>query len=98
MKVSDYIAKFLVNRGVKDVFFLEGSACASLIVSIAQNKDLNYYCNLHEQAGAFGVDGYYKACRKLTVMVATSGPGGQNLLNGIAASYYDFLAYMARPW
>ena len=89
MIVSDYIAKFLVERGIKDVFFIDGSACASLIVAVARNKDLKYYCPLHEQAGAFAIDGYVKTNRKLSVMIATSGPAGQNLLNGIAASYYD---------
>ena len=89
MIVSDYIAKVLADKGIKDVFFVEGSACASLIVAIARNKNLKYYCTLHEQAGAFAVDGYFKANRKLSVMIATSGPGGQNLLNGVAASYYD---------
>ena len=89
MIVSDYIAKFLSDNGIKDVFFIDGSACASLIVSVARNKNLKYFCPLHEQAGAFAVDGYVKTNRKLSVMIATSGPAGQNLLNGIAASYYD---------
>lgn len=89
MIVSDYIAKFLVESGIKDVFFIDGSACASLIVAVARNKNLKYYCPLHEQAGSFAVDGYVKSNRKLSVMIATSGPAGQNLLNGIAASYYD---------
>ena len=89
MLVADYIAKFLVQNGIKDIFFIDGSACASLIVGVAKNKDLKYYCPLHEQAGAFAVDGYVKASGNLTAMIATSGPAGQNLLNGIAASWYD---------
>ncbi len=86
---SEYIANFLVKKGIKDVFLIEGSACASIVVAIAQNKNLNYYCNLHEQASAFAADGYFKATRKMAAVVVTSGPGGQNLLNGIAAGYYD---------
>ena len=89
MIVSEYIADFLVKKGIRDVFFIEGSACASIVVAIARNKKLRYYCPLHEQAGAFAADGYYKATGKMTAMLATSGPGGQNLLNGIAASFYD---------
>jgi len=89
MIISEYIADFLTKRGIKEVFFIEGSACASLIVAIARNKKLRYYCPLHEQAGAFAADGFFKASGRMTAMVATSGPGGQNLLNGIAASYYD---------
>ena len=89
IKVSDYIVNFLVEKGIKDVFFIDGSACASMIVAVARNKNLRYFCPHHEQAGAFAVDGYYKASGKLSAMIATSGPAGQNLLNGIAASYYD---------
>lgn len=89
MLVADYIAEFLVARGIKDVFFIDGSACASMIVGVARNSSLTYFCPFHEQAGAFAVDGYVKASGSLTAMIATSGPAGQNLLNGIAASYYD---------
>ncbi len=89
MIVSEYIADFLAKKGIKDVFFVEGSAAASLVAMVAENKKLKYYCPLHEQAGAFMVDGYFKVSRKLASMMATSGPGGENLLNGIAASYYD---------
>jgi len=89
MNVSEYIVDFLVKKGIRDVFFVEGSAAASLVVAVARNKKLNYYCPLHEQAGAFMIDGYFKASRRPAVMIATSGPGGQNLLNGIAASFYD---------
>jgi len=89
MIVSDYISKFLVDRGIEDIFLIDGSACASLIVAVARNKKLKYFCPLHEQAGAFAVDGYFKTNRKMSVMIVTSGPAGQNLLNGIAASYYD---------
>ncbi|MBI3793929.1 MAG: thiamine pyrophosphate-binding protein [Nitrospinae bacterium] len=89
MIASDYIAEFLVSKGIKDVFCLEGAACAGLVVAVARNKNLNYFCPLHEQTGSFALDGYVKATRKLSVMIATSGPGGQNVLNGVAASYYD---------
>ena len=89
MIISKYIVDFLVKKGIRDIFFVEGSACASIVVAVARNKKLRYYCPLHEQAGSFAADGYFKATRKMTVMIATSGPGGQNLLNGIAASFYD---------
>lgn len=89
MDCSEYLSKFLVEKGIKDVFFVDGSACAALAVAVARNGNLRYFCPLHEQAGAFAVDGYFKSSGKLSVMMATSGPGGQNLLNGVAAAYYD---------
>ena len=89
MLVAEYIADFFDKKGIRDVFFIDGSACASMLVAVAQNKKLTYYCPRHEQAGSFAVDGYYKASGRVSAMIATSGPAGQNLLNGIAASFYD---------
>lgn len=89
MKVCDYIAKFLVKQGITDVFFVDGSAAAAMQVAISENPELKYWIPRHEQGGAFAVDGYFKASGKMACMIATSGPGGQNLLNGIAASWYD---------
>jgi len=85
--VSSYIARFLKDKGVKDIFFVDGSAAARLIVSASE--EMNYYCPLHEQAGAFMVDGYFKASGRASAMIATSGPGALNLVTGIATSYYD---------
>jgi len=89
MNVSDYIANFFVRKGIKDIFLVDGAACACMIVSVANNSNLRYFCPHHEQAGAFAIDGYVKASGKPSVMIATSGPAGQNLINGIAASWYD---------
>lgn len=89
MIVSEYIADFLDRKYMRDIFLVDGSACASIIVAVARNKNLHYYCPLHEQAGAFAADGYFKASRMLSAVIATSGPGGINLLNGIATNYYD---------
>jgi acetolactate synthase-1/2/3 large subunit len=89
VNVSEYIAEFFVKKGIKDIFLIDGAACASMIVGVAKNKNLNYYCPHHEQAGAFAIDGYVKASGSPSVMIATSGPAGQNLINGIAASWYD---------
>lgn len=89
MIVADYLAAFLADKGITDVFFIDGAAVASLIVGVDNNKKLKYYCPWHEQAGSFAVDGYVKASGRVSAMLATSGPAGQNLINGIAASYYD---------
>ncbi|RLA82934.1 MAG: hypothetical protein DRG78_05825 [Epsilonproteobacteria bacterium] len=89
MKVSEYIGKFFEEKGIYDIFLVDGGACASIIVGVTKNKKLNYFCPQHEQGGSFAIDGYYKASRKVSAMIATSGPAGQNLINGIAASWYD---------
>jgi len=89
MQVSNYIAKHLKQSGIKDIFMIDGSACARLLVAAAEEFENHCYYPLHEQAGSFAVDAYYKTCKRMSAMIVTSGPAGQNLLNGIAASYYD---------
>ena len=89
IKVSDYIARFLVNQGVDKVFAIQGGASAHLIDSIAKCDGIEYICNQHEQASAMAADGYARVAGKLGVAIATSGPGATNLLTGCCSSYYD---------
>jgi acetolactate synthase-1/2/3 large subunit len=88
MKVANYVAGFLKEKEIKDVFLIDGAACAHLICAVA-DAGLPYHCPLHEQAGAFMIDGYQKASGRMSVMIATSGPGAENLVTGIATCYYD---------
>ena len=52
MKLSDYIASFLVKRGIRHVFAITGGASAHLIDSIGRAAKIDYVCNQHEQASA----------------------------------------------
>ena len=44
---------------------------------------------MNEQAAGFAAEIYAKVKNKPGVALATSGPGGQNLLTAIANCYYD---------
>ena len=89
MKLSDYVAQFLVDRGVKDVFMLVGGAAMHLNDSIGANRQLNYVCNLHEQACAVAAEAYAKYDNRLGVAVVTAGPGGTNAITGVAGAWLD---------
>ena len=89
MKLSDYVAKFLVLSGVRHVFAIIGGASVHLIDSIARTPGIEYICPQHEQAGAMAADAYSRATGNLGVAIATSGPGATNLITGIACSYFD---------
>lgn len=89
MKLSDYIARFLVQQGVRHVFAITGGASAHLIDSVAKTKGIEYVCNQHEQASAMAADAYARATGDIGVVMATSGPGATNLLTGVCCSFYD---------
>ncbi|VTR93881.1 acetolactate synthase : Uncharacterized protein OS=uncultured bacterium GN=ACD_32C00113G0025 PE=3 SV=1: TPP_enzyme_N: TPP_enzyme_M: TPP_enzyme_C [Gemmata massiliana] len=89
MKLSDYVAAFLAEQGIRHVFAVSGGAALHLIHSVADTPGLTYVCPMHEQAGAMAADAYARVTNKLGAAVATSGPGATNLLTGVCCAYYD---------
>lgn len=89
MKLSNVVAEFLADQGIKHAFVVSGGASLHLIHSIAETPGTSYVCPQHEQAGAMAADGYARASGGLGCAVATSGPGATNLITGICSSYYD---------
>ena len=89
IKVSDYIAKWLVEYGVKHVFMISGGGAMHINDSIGKQEGLAYFCNQHEQASAIGAEGYARYSGKLAVVSVTSGPGGTNTLTGVIGQWLD---------
>ncbi|MCR4325546.1 MAG: thiamine pyrophosphate-binding protein [Patescibacteria group bacterium] len=94
IKLSDYVAEFLVRHGIEQSFVFTGGAISHILDSIftrhLRDGDMNEpICVMHEQAGSMALDAYTRATGKIGVMAVTSGPGATNLLTGIACSYYD---------
>lgn len=88
IKVSDYIASYLKSKGLETVFGISGGASLHLLHSF-ESKGVKLVCPHHEQGAAMAADAYSRAGAKLSVAVATSGPGATNLITGICTSYYD---------
>ncbi|OGN05659.1 MAG: hypothetical protein A2831_00555 [Candidatus Yanofskybacteria bacterium RIFCSPHIGHO2_01_FULL_44_17] len=89
MKLTDYLAQYLVDRGVKDVFLITGGACAHIVDSLGKNKKISYVCMQHEQAAAMAAEAYSRVTQNIGVAVATSGPGATNLITGVCCGYFD---------
>ncbi|OGY37309.1 MAG: hypothetical protein A3E36_02030 [Candidatus Andersenbacteria bacterium RIFCSPHIGHO2_12_FULL_45_11b] len=89
MKLSDYIAQFLVEQGIRHAFVLSGGAAVHMIDSIARNPKIDYVCPQHEEQEAMSADAYSRITGNLGVGITTSGPGGTNLLTGVCCSYFD---------
>jgi len=90
MKLSDYIAQFLIDRGCTHVFGYQGGAVTHMVDSLYRYKDRIRFIGCgHEQAAAFAAEGYARASGRCGVALATSGPGATNLVTGIGSAYFD---------
>jgi acetolactate synthase-1/2/3 large subunit len=89
MNVCDYIIDSLYNNGIDTYFVITGGAIVPFINAIANNPKVKYYCFQHEQSAAMAAEGYYRSSGKIACVVVTSGPGVQNLLNGVCGCWYD---------
>ncbi|MBS7231931.1 thiamine pyrophosphate-binding protein [Flavobacterium psychroterrae] len=89
MKASDFIAEFLMKKGIKSVFELSGGMITHILDSLNQKTDINIITMHHEQGAAFAAEGYARVTGLPGIALATSGPGATNLLTGIGSCYFD---------
>jgi acetolactate synthase-1/2/3 large subunit len=89
MTVADYILKFLISKNVNNVFLITGGAISFVVDAFSRNKKIKYTCVAHEQAAAMMADAYSRAEKGFAATMVTSGPGAQNLITGIACSWFD---------
>src|SRR5215470_6787319 len=82
--VADIIMERLLNWGVDTVFGLPGDGVNGLFEALrTRQEQLRFIQVRHEEAAAFAACGYAKYTGRLGVCLATSGPGGIHLLNGL---------------
>lgn len=89
MKASDFIAKFLSDKGIESVFELSGGMITHILDSLNQTTSIKIVTMHHEQAAAFAAEGYGRITGLPGVALATSGPGATNLLTGIGSCFFD---------
>ncbi len=90
MNASDVLVEKLLAWGVDTIFGLPGDGINGFMESLrkAQNK-LRFIHVRHEESAAFMACAYAKFTGKLGVCMATSGPGGIHLLNGLYDAKMD---------
>ena len=87
---SDRLVEILQEWGVDTVFGLPGDGVNGIIEAFRKKKDAVRFIQVrHEEAAAFMACGYAKYTGKLGVCVATTGPGGIHLLNGLYDAKFD---------
>src|SRR5215210_6390582 len=76
--------------GVEVIFGLPGDGINGIMEALRQRRDkIRFVQARHEEAAAFMACGYAKFTGKLGVCLATSGPGGLHLLNGLYDAKLD---------
>lgn len=88
-RVADYIAEYLVNIGVPQVFLVSGGGIMHILDGFACNQNIHVTCHHHEQAAAIAAEGYARVTNKLGVVVVTTGPGSTNAITGVVDAWVD---------
>ena len=87
---ADILIGRLICWGVTDVFGLPGDGINGIMEALRKRQDdIRFIHVRHEEAAAFMACAYAKYTGKLGVCLATSGPGGIHLLNGLYDAKLD---------
>lgn len=82
--VADKLVERLIAWGVDTVFGFPGDGVNGIFEALRTRQDKVRFIQVrHEEAAAFAACGYAKYTGRLGVCLATSGPGGIHLLNGL---------------
>jgi len=94
--VSDLIVERLIEWGVDTIFGLPGDGVDGFFEALRTHQDkLRFVQVRHEESAAFAAVGYAKYTGRIGVCVATSGPGGIHLLNGLYDAKCDLQPVLA---
>jgi pyruvate dehydrogenase (quinone) len=81
---ADLLVERLVEWGVDTIFGFPGDGINGIFEALRTHQDAIRFIQVrHEEAAAFAACGYAKYTGRLGVCLATSGPGGIHLLNGL---------------
>jgi pyruvate dehydrogenase (quinone) len=87
---SDVLVETLLRWNVDTIFGLPGDGINGIIEALRKRQDdIRFIQVRHEEAAAFNACAYAKWTGKLGVCIATSGPGGIHLLNGLYDAKLD---------
>ncbi len=87
---ADVLVERLIDWGVRHIFGLPGDGINGLMEALRTRQDKIQFVQVrHEEAAAFAACGYAKYSGRLGVCLATSGPGGVHLLNGLYDAKMD---------
>jgi pyruvate dehydrogenase (quinone)/pyruvate oxidase len=87
---ADILVETLIDWGVDTIFGIPGDGINGIIEALRIRQDRIRFIQVrHEEAAAFAACSYAKWTGRLGVCLATSGPGGIHLLNGLYDAKLD---------
>src|SRR5438874_6435891 len=90
MTAAEVLIDRLSDWGVEVVFGLPGDGINGIMEALRQRQDhIRFIQVRHEESAALMACGYAKYTGRLGVCLATSGPGGVHLLNGLYDAKMD---------
>jgi pyruvate dehydrogenase (quinone) len=93
---TELLVERLADWGVDTVFGLPGDGINGIMEGLRRHQDrVRFVLVHHEEAAAFMATGYAKTTGRLGVCLATSGPGGIHLLNGLYDAKLDHTPVLA---
>ena len=88
IKLSDYVASYLVSKKLKYVFSVTGAGSMHFNDSIEQ-KGLRVIYTHHEQSASMAAEGVARITGRPGVVNVSTGPGGTNALTELAGAWID---------
>jgi pyruvate dehydrogenase (quinone)/pyruvate oxidase len=96
MNASDVLVERLIAWGVDTIFGLPGDGINGVMEALRKaEKKIRFIHVRHEESAAFMACAYAKFTGRLGVCLATSGPGGIHLLNGLYDAKLDQQSVLA---
>src|SRR5918911_1108293 len=93
---SELVMERLIEWGVDTIFGLPGDGINGLMEGLRRHQEqIRFVLVNHEEAAAFMASAHAKTTGKLGVCLATSGPGGIHLLNGLYDAKLDHAPVLA---
>lgn len=90
MTGAEFACEALERLGVSVIFGVPGGAILPLVDAMAAKEDkLSFLVTRHEAAAVHAADGYARASGIPSFALATSGPGGTNVITGLATAMTD---------
>lgn len=87
---ADALVERLLDWGVEVIFGVAGDGINGIVEALRKRREeIRFIATRHEEAAAFAAVGYAKFSGRIGVCLATTGPGGLHLLNGIYDAKLD---------
>jgi acetolactate synthase-1/2/3 large subunit len=94
MRVADYIAGFIADKGVSDFFLLPGGGAMHLVDALGNHPDLDFVACHHEQSASIAAEAYARITENFGVALVTTGPGATNAVTGVAGAWIESVPMM----